>query len=385
MSAFAMPAVPPILCQPGGLGVLGALAAEMAPPGRIALVIDGFLAGQSAGAAARAALAGAGFALTVFEVRGGEPGADTLRAAVDAVRGADLVVGLGGGSALDMAKAAAALAPDPGDPVAFACGARPLPRAGVPRLLVPSTAGTGAESSSTAIFTGPAGRKLWIWGQALKADRILLDPELTLTKPALLTAVCGMDAFVHAFEAATNRHTHPGAQVYAHAALRLIAPALPRAVAAPDDLAARADLLLGACYAGVAIDAAGTAIAHTVSHALAGLVPVGHGHATALAFEATLPWLVEARTPDLAAAAAALGLTECAELPAFVSDLVDRARIPRRLPGVTISASALAAEMRADEHAPMRRATVREVTDADLERFARLLAAFSDQPAPAPA
>lgn len=377
---FDVAAVPPIRLAPGGLRDLGVLAAGLvSPPARAALILDRFLAESGIGARAGEALSAAGFAVRLYDGIAGEPGIAEVRAATEIARASDLVVGLGGGSALDVAKIAAALARDDGDPLSFASAARVLPSRGVPRILVPSTAGTGAESSSTAVFAGPDKRKLWIWGPETKADRILLDPELTVTLPPMLTAWTGMDAFVHAFEAATNRHAHHGAALYAHHAMRLIHDALPRAVATPGDMSARGDLLLAACYGGIAIDNCSTAIAHNISHALAGLGPVPHGLATALAFEVTLPWLVEAETPALAAAAGALGLAGASALPAMVGALMDRAGILRRLPDAfaEIAPAALAAEMRAPETAPMRAATARQVTDADIDRFAEAMLALA--------
>jgi alcohol dehydrogenase len=201
---------------------------------------------------------------------------------------------------------------------------------------------------------------------------VLLDPTLTVTLPANLTAWCGLDAFVHAFEAATNRNAHAGAALYAHAALRLLTDALETAVKSPTDIDARGKVLLGSCYAGVAIDNCGTAIAHNISHALAGLAPVHHGLATALGFESTLAWLVEADTADLAAAARACGLSDAVMLPGFVSELMDRCGIVRALPKAfaAFTADDLAREMRAPENQPMRRATIRDIADADIDAMA---------------
>jgi alcohol dehydrogenase class IV len=136
--------------------------------------------------------------------------------------------------------------------------------------------------------------------------------------------------------------------------------------------------LLGSCFGGIAIDNCGTAIAHNISHALAGLGPVHHGLATALGFEVTLPWLVEANTADLNAAAKACGVESAAELPAFVSDWMDRCGIVRALPAAfkPFDASDLACEMRATENQPMRRSTIRDVTDADIDRFAAAVMAL---------
>ncbi len=207
---------------------------------------------------------------------------------------------------------------------------------------------------------------------------MLLDPVLTTTLPAHLTAWCGLDAFIHAFEAATNRNTHRGAQFYAHEALRLLTASLETAVREPGNLQARADVLLGSCYAGIAIDNCGTAIAHNISHALAGLAPIHHGLATALGFEATLDWLVDADTAELEAAARACGVSRASDLPDFVSRLMDRCGLVRALPAAfeAFKTGDLAAEMKAPENQPMRRSTIRPINDADIDHFAATIMAL---------
>ena len=270
------------------------------------------------------------------------------------------MIGIGGGSALDIAKSAAAIADPDAQADDYAIHGKALP-ARRPRaaIMVPTTAGTGSESSATNIMTDPEGAKRWIWGAQTKPDLIVLDPALTVTLPPHLTAWTGMDALIHAFEAATNRHTHPGAQLHAHHALRLAVGALSRAVSHGDDLEARGALMLASYHAGIAIDMCGTAIAHNVSHALARFGPIHHGLATALAFEATLPWLVTNDTPQIAAASAALGTTT-QDLPVHVTALMDACTIARALPGTCPrpDVTALATAMRAPTNRPMLDATV---------------------------
>ncbi len=298
----------------------------------------------------------------------GEPKARHVAAAAETARGADLVIGIGGGSALDIAKLAAALAGAPGGPLDYALGRAPLPATALPKIMVPTTAGTGSETSATNIFSSEAGEKLWIWGPQTRADLVILDPALTLSLPPHLTAWCGLDALVHAFEAATNRNAHAGAAPYALDALRHIAWALPRAVARPQDIEARSALLIASCHAGIAIDACGTAVAHNLSHALARFAPVHHGHATAHAFAASLPWLIEANTPQLRAAAAALDCT-LSDLPERIDVLMEGLDLAP-LPPIPASADALTAEMQAGANAPMLRNTARDVGPGDLHHLA---------------
>ncbi|WP_313197628.1 iron-containing alcohol dehydrogenase [Rhizobium sp.] len=362
-----------------GAGIFGSLAdmVKNFEGTRAALIVmDGFLAARGLAKDLAGELVEAGIEPRLYSDFSGEPKLQHLRAASEMARGADMVIGVGGGSALDIAKVAACCAASGEDPMFYALAANPLPKKPLKKIMVPTTAGTGSETSATNIFAGPEGRKLWIWGPETKPDLVLLDPELTISLPPNLTAWCGMDAFIHAFEAATNRNSpawvHAGAKLYAHEALRLVAGSLEAAVKAPGNLEARGKVLLGSCYAGIAIDNCGTAIAHNISHALAGLAPVHHGLATALGFEATLPWLVEKDTPDLNEAARAIGLSGATQLPAFVSKMMDRCGVERALPKVFggFSAQDLAAEMRAPENQPMRRSTIREITDADIDAFA---------------
>lgn len=344
----------------------------------VTLIVDSFLARSGLGESVRASLAEAGVTVRVYSDFSGEPKLSYLRAAIEIATGTELVVGIGGGSALDIAKITACCAASGEDPMFYALAANPLPRNPLKKIMVPTTAGTGSETSATNIFAGPEGRKLWIWGHETKADLVILDPSLTTTLPANLTAWCGFDAFIHAFEAATNRNTHAGAQLYSHEALRLITSSLETAVREPGNIEARGNLLLGSCFAGIAIDNCGTAIAHNISHALAGLAPIHHGLATALAFEATLPWLVEADTAALNAAARACGAGSAVNLPAFVSDWMDRCGIARALPTAFAPCGKddLAREMRAPENQPMRRSTVREVGDVDIDQFAAVVMAL---------
>ena len=363
-----------------GAGVHDTIAASARDLGAssVLVVIDGFLAANGLGDRLSAQFVAEGMVAELYSDFAGEPKLAHVRVATAAARGKDLVVGIGGGSALDIAKIAACAAAAADDPMHYALAANPLPKVPLKKIMVPTTAGTGSETSATTIFTGPEGKKLWIWGPETKADLVLLDPALTVTLPANLTAWCGLDAFVHAFEAATNRNAHAGAVLYAHAALRLLTEALETAVKNPSDIDARGKVLLGSCYAGVAIDNCGTAIAHNISHAMAGLAPVHHGLATALGFEATLAWLVEADTTDLAAAARACGLSDAAMLPGFVGDLMDRCGVVRALPKAFagLTAEDLAHEMRAPENQPMRRSTIREISDADIKTFAAAMMAL---------
>jgi len=379
---FSLNAVPEIHFGPGRAQALAGDVQAVAPGGSSVLVVaDAALVSLGLAAPIQSALEAAGATVALYAEIAGEPKATQIDAAAEAARrqGAEAVIALGGGSALDIGKVAAAIAPAEEDAMHYALAANPLPARGIPSICVPTTAGTGSELSATNVFANAAGKKLWIWGQETKPKRVVLDPELTLTLPPPLTAWTGLDAFVHALEACTNRNATAGNSLTSHKALTLIAGALETAVAEPGNAAARGALLLGSAFAGIAIDNCGTAVAHNISHALAGLAPVHHGLATALGLEATLAWSVESDDGKFAAAAKACGLTEAAALPGWYSALMDRCGVARKLPEAfkAFDAATLAAEMRAPENQPMRRSTARDVSDADIDRFAAAMMALA--------
>jgi alcohol dehydrogenase class IV len=369
---FTTSFIPEIRFAPGAADGLAAAARSFGSVSRVAIIMDGFLAASGMAERLITALKAEGVEGYVYSGFSGEPKLTHVEAATQAAQGADVVIGIGGGSALDIAKVAACCAASGENPMHYALAANPLPANPLKKILVPTTAGTGSETSATCIFAGPDGKKLWVWGPETKADLVILDPSLTVSLPANLTAWCGLDAFVHAFEASTNRNTHAGGQFYGHKAMQLLVGNLEKAIREPNDLEARGAVLLGSCYAGVAIDNCGTAIAHNISHALAGLGPVHHGLATALGFEQTMSWLVEARTPDLDGAARACGLNDASALPAFLTRWMDACGFERRLPAAFANHTAedLAREMKAPENQPMRRSTIRDVSDADIDRMA---------------
>ena len=118
------------------------------------------------------------------------------------------VVSLGGGSALDLGKAVAAIATTAAtarrSAVDYEMCRRPFPRKRLTSIVIPTTSGTGSELTRTAILTRADKAKVWLWGEELKADEVILDPQTTLSLPPALTAWTGIDALVHAIEAATN-------------------------------------------------------------------------------------------------------------------------------------------------------------------------------------
>jgi alcohol dehydrogenase class IV len=328
--------------------------------------------GRSAGVRAVVCLGG-GSALAVHLFT--DVKSDPLAAQVDA--GAKIarrerlsaVVALGGGSALDAGKLAAALLATDEPVAAFRLAASPFPAKAVPIICVPTTAGTGSEMTGISVVSDASKVKYWFWGAGLEADLALLDAELTYALPAPFTAMTGMDALVHAIEAATNRNAGPESDVAAYAAIRLVVAHLRDAVRHPADPAARAGMLEASALGGLAIHKAGTALAHNIGHALGSLAPVPHGLAVTLAFAATAEWVVEGNRSGFGRVADAMGLgPEPDAVPAafrqLARDIGLSLETGAAAPGLTTEA--LARSMAAPENATMRKSTKRLVADEDL-------------------
>ena len=322
---------------------------------------------------------GANVSLFLYSEFSGEPKLASVQSALDAARRheAEGVLGIGGGSALDMAKIVKTCLRTGREVADFVMQRNPLPpmEAQVPSVMIPTTAGTGSESSGTNILALENGNKGWVWGAETRPDLALLDPHFSTSLPARLTAWTGMDALIHAFEAATNCYTHKGAQLYAYEAIRLSVAALPDAVAQPDNLSARTDMLLASYYAGCAINLCSTSIAHGLSHALARLAPVHHGLTTALAFEVTLPFVLAANTAEMRQAARLFGVPDLTELPSHLSHFMDRLGIERALPAAfaAFDADDLMPILLSEEIQPMREACLVYASEEDLYRFATRL------------
>jgi alcohol dehydrogenase class IV len=285
------------------------------------------------------------------------------------------VVAIGGGSAMDVGKTVAAVAPADHPVSHYGLCAQPLPAGTLPLVCLPTTSGTGSEATRTAVLAAPDHSKVWLWGDQLKPGQIVLDPALTVGLPPSLTAATGIDALVHAIEASTNANANVANDLYCHEAIRLVVGNLMRAIEAPADLAARAGMQRAATLAGIGIDNCGTAIAHNIGHALASLRPVHHGRAVGLGLRATLAWnSADDAAGRFAAVAAAMGEpADAARVPDAYERLLRRAGIRVSLAGEGYDAlrpADLALQMARPENEAMRRSNRRPVGEADLLAFA---------------
>ena len=357
--------VPRIVAGIGARARLPALVADIAGAGAsVLLVADPGLKASGMADEVAAFLTGAGHPLAIFDDFASDPSlaATDKAAALARAHKAALVVALGGGSAIDLGKAVASIAGAARSAGAYQLCKRPFPKKRLPSICLPTTSGTGAETTRTSVLSRADKTKVWLWGENNKTDAVVLDPELTVSLPAFFTAATGIDALVHAVEAATNRNAHAANNLFAYEAIRLATLHLETAVAHPADLAARAGMQRAAALAGIAIDNTGTSIAHSIGHAMASLRPMHHGHAVGVAMLATLPWNVE--HDDGAFAACALAMGGKADAGEFVRrfDRLIRAvglqlSVGEKFSGV--SAEALAHRMMEPENVPMLNANRR--------------------------
>ena len=209
-----------------------------------------------------------------------------------------------------------------------------------PLITIPTTAGTGAETESTAMITDTLRKMKWcVWHPELKPALALLDPELTLGLPPHLTAWTGVDALVHAIEAYCVPGFNPLCDGLALEGMRLIAEGLPRAVRAPDDLEARGAMLVGSCLAGIAF-LKGLGLVHAISHMVGAEYDTQHGLTNAILLPAVLDFNAPEIGDKIPPMAQAMGLKE----PSFeafhgwVCELLDALDIPKTLAEIGVPA-----------------------------------------------
>lgn len=297
MQPFSFATTAQILCETGAAQRLASLCRERGAQ-RVLIVSDpgitrfGLLDGVLPGFAA------VGVAVEVFDQVIADPPEAIVLNAVERARalGAELVIGFGGGSSMDVAKLVALLA----HPVCTqalkdiygvgnACGPR------LPLIQVPTTAGTGSEVTQIAIITTGETTKMGGGSPVLLPDLAVLDAELTLGLPPAVTAATGIDAMVHALEAYTTRHLkNPVSDTLALKALGLLAGNILTACSDGKNLAAREAMLLGSMLAGQSFSNAPVGAVHALAYPIGGIFHVAHGLSNSL----VLPHVMRYNTPE---------------------------------------------------------------------------------------
>ena len=259
-----------------------------------------------------APLNAAGMAVAVFSDTVPDPTDAVVEAGARVLRDGDfdVLVGFGGGSPMDTAKAMAILAaaPEGAKMREFKVPAQ-ADRAALPLVCVPTTAGTGSEATRFTVITDTeTDEKMLIAGLGALPLAAVVDYELTFSLPPRITADTGIDSLTHALEAFVSRRANPASDLYAREAMRLIAPRLRQVWRAPDDAAARADMMLGATLAGLAFSNASVALVHGMSRPIGAHFHVPHGLSNAMLLPAVTGYSLNAALPRYAEAARCMGV-----------------------------------------------------------------------------
>lgn len=275
----------------------------------------------------------------------GNPVVSQVTAGVEAygAHGADGVVGIGGGAALDVAKAVALMATHPGELFDYEDdepGARPILDVVPFFVALPTTAGTGSEVGRSAVIADDVTHvKRIVFSPYLLARIVFADPELTVGLPAPITAATGVDALTHNIEAYLAKDYHPICDGIALEGIRLCAEHLPRAVAVPTDLDARGGMLMASMMGAIAFQK-GLGLVHSTAHALGTAADLHHGLANALMIDHALAFNVETVPERFAVMAEAVGLDDRspAALLRWLADLKREIGVPAGLSGTDVGA-----------------------------------------------
>ncbi len=254
-------------------------------------------------------LKAAGISIEVFQDIVAEPTVNDFKKILEVARQfkADSVVGIGGGSVLDVTKLVASLTYSD-QQVEDCFGTGFIKKHGLWFACLPTTAGTGSEVSPNAILLDERDHlKKGIVSPFLIADAAYVDPKLTWTVPAKVTADTGMDALTHCIEAYTNKFAHPSVDIYALQGIRLIAAHLERAVKDGKDVEAREALAFGSLYGGLCLGPVNTAAVHALSYPLGGEFHIPHGLSNAILLPSVMKFNMTANVKRHAEVAVALG------------------------------------------------------------------------------
>jgi alcohol dehydrogenase class IV len=290
------------------------------------IVTDRFLLSHGQVERPEAALMSSGIACKVFAETVPDPTVASVEAGLAALRAGnfDCVIGFGGGSPIDSAKAIAVLGRHGGTMHDYKAPHQ-MDRPGLPIIAVPTTAGTGSEATRFTVITNETtDEKMLCIGLTFLPVAALVDYELTLTKPLRLTADTGVDALTHAIEAYVSRQANPFSDSLALAAMKAIAANLRTVCREPDNRPAREAMMLAATQAGIAFSNASVALVHGMSRPIGAFFHVPHGLSNAMLLPVVTAFSAQAALGRYADCARAMGVaTENADDGLAVSHLLD--------------------------------------------------------------
>ncbi len=279
--------------------------------------------------------------VTIFNEIKSEPSVEIVdkATAIAKKKKCDLIIGLGGGSSMDVAKAVSILLTNKGKAKDYQ-GQNKVKKAGVPKIMLPTTSGTGSEVTVTSVLSRGKG-KAGINSPYLFAELAILDPVLTLSLPDEVTASTGMDALTHAIESSTSKSTSPIVDIFAFRAIELINKNLLKAVKDGKNIKAREGMLLGSFLAGIALANAGVGAAHALAYPLGGIFHIPHGVANALLLPYVMKFNLKSNREKFRRIALLMGGKKAEDSVAIVKKLSKKIKIVQRLKDLKIPKTAI--------------------------------------------
>lgn len=279
---------------------------------RALFITDSFLASSGTIQPVLDSLAKAGVDVALYDGVNSEPTLSHVDECLALYKksGAEALIGCGGGSPLDVAKAVSVMASNPGE-ISDYMGIGKVPNVGPPIVAIPTTAGTGSEATCTTIISDTRNNvKMLIISPLLMPRVAIVDPALTLGMPKGITAATGVDALTHAIEAYVSRKAQAMTDVFALSAVRLIYQNLPIAWEEPSNITARSETLMGALQAGIAFSNSSVALVHGMSRPVGALFHVPHGVSNAALLGVVTDFSLEGNYKRYADIAFALGVPD---------------------------------------------------------------------------
>ena len=299
----------------------------------------------------RTSLEEAGMKVFLFDRVEPEPSASLVDESAQLAKenGVDVVIGVGGGSSLDIAKGASLLASNPGNVLDY-CGLDLIPKRGLPKILVPTTAGTGSEVTRVFVLTDKRDNmKKVVFSNYAISELALVDPMLTISMPSKVTADTGMDALVHAIETYVSVNATPFSDLLASKAIELIAKYLPMAFAKGENIEARYHMSLASLLAGMAFASGGLGAVHALAYPLGTEYHLPHGRTNAIMLPHVMEFNLIGNRPRYALIAEMMGKREvtidlragAVKAVEAVIQLLDDVQIPYHLKDYGISKEAI--------------------------------------------
>ena len=334
----------------GSVAQVGELARELGATKALLVTDPGIVAAGHA-ASVRENLEAAGIGVSVFYRSKENPTTACVDECVAVAKAdaIDFIIGLGGGSSMDTAKGCNFILTNGGEMKDY-WGIGKASQPMLPSIMIPTTAGTGSECQSFALIADNATHQKMACGDPKAMAKVaILDPELTLSQPPRVTACTGIDAIAHAVETAVTRKRNETSLKYSRAAFQMMLENFSRVLESPDDLEARGQMLLGAAYAGTAIEHSMLGAAHSAANPLTAHYDVVHGQAVGM----MLPHVVRFNAADETiadgyaalvkdtAVASSNGTLSAEALAQAMEALLDSANLPRDLTAFGVDAAQL--------------------------------------------